>query len=505
MLQFVPRVTLCTFMFYAALGGGFQSRAFCEEAAKATISSETEECLDCHRRVTPGIVADWQKSRHAVTTPNQTKNLPENERRMSSLKTVPEALRNSAVGCYECHSLNPTKHRDNFEHMGYQINVVVTPDDCKSCHETEAKQYADSKKAHALANLRDNPIFQALVEESIAIPASHRGQLPDSSGRISAQHEACYSCHGTEVKVVGKLSLEDEEAGEFEVPKLSNWPNQGVGRKNPDGSLGSCTACHARHAFSISVARKPETCSQCHAGPDAPAYKVFIESKHGNLVKSDSASIDWQGMPWKVGTDFQAPSCSVCHSSALVTPDGNVIAKRTHDFGARLWTRIFGLPTSHPQPVHGNTATLRNKDGQPLPTSYDGTLASEGLLKKDEIKKRQQQMQAICKSCHSTGWVQGHFEKFENTVDEADKMVLAATALMQQAWKEKRCDAKNMFDEELERLWVKQWLYYANALRLGSAMSGFDYSSFQLGWFDLTGNMAVMQKRFEELEKGERK
>jgi hydroxylamine dehydrogenase len=31
----------------------------------APVSDATQECLDCHAIFHPGIVADWQKSRHA--------------------------------------------------------------------------------------------------------------------------------------------------------------------------------------------------------------------------------------------------------------------------------------------------------------------------------------------------------------------------------------------------------------------------------------------------------
>jgi len=30
----------------------------------------------------------------------------------------------------------------------------------------------------------------------------------------------------------------------------ATWPNTGIGRVNPDGSAGSCSACHTRHRFS---------------------------------------------------------------------------------------------------------------------------------------------------------------------------------------------------------------------------------------------------------------
>ena len=103
------------------------------------------------------------------------------------------------------------------------------------------------------------------------------------------------------------------DLGEFVLPKLSNWPNQGVGRVNPDGSRGACTACHARHEFSIEMARKPFTCSQCHMGPDVPAFEVYEESKHGNIFHAKEREWNWTHVPWRVGVDFPAPTCAVCH------------------------------------------------------------------------------------------------------------------------------------------------------------------------------------------------
>ncbi len=73
------------------------------------------------------------------------------------------------------------------------------------------------------------------------------------------------------MEVKGLKSRETSQ-GEMSFPVLTGWPSQGVGRVNPDGSLGSCSACHSRHGFSIEVARKPYACSKCHKGPDVPAY-----------------------------------------------------------------------------------------------------------------------------------------------------------------------------------------------------------------------------------------
>ncbi|MFO0794711.1 MAG: hypothetical protein U0586_11700 [Candidatus Brocadiaceae bacterium] len=54
----------------------------------------------------------------------------------------------------------------------------------------------------------------------------------------------------------GLKSVSTQLRGDIDVPDLSGWPNQGVGRINPDGSSGACTSCHPRHSFSIEIARK---------------------------------------------------------------------------------------------------------------------------------------------------------------------------------------------------------------------------------------------------------
>ena len=103
------------------------------ELSTERLSPSTQACIACHALYTPGIVHDWLSSRHSQTTPADAMKKPELERRISA-DTVSEELAGYVVGCYECHSRNPKKHKDNFEHMGFRINVIVSPDDCKTCH-----------------------------------------------------------------------------------------------------------------------------------------------------------------------------------------------------------------------------------------------------------------------------------------------------------------------------------------------------------------------------------
>lgn len=464
------------------------------------VSEQTKICILCHKNVTPGIVEDWKTSRHSKITPEIALKKTALERRVSS-QTIPEDIRPVVVGCYECHSQNISQHKDSFEHFGFWINVIVSPNDCRTCHAVEVEQFSGSKKAYALDNLRENPVYQKFVD---AIPGikevgdkSIRCLIPSENSR----RETCYACHGTEITVDGMKEIQTN-TGSIEVPNLQNWPNQGVGRINPDGSRGACTACHPRHSFSIEIARKPYTCSQCHLEPDIPAYEVYCESKHGNIFLTKQDTWNWNNVPWKVGKDFQAPTCAACHNSLLVTPEGKEVVSRTHDFGSRLWVRIFGLIYSHPQPKNGKTYEIENKDGLPLPVTFMNEPAVEYLIDEEEQLLRKKEMKKVCNSCHSTDWVMGHFEKLDTTIIETDTMVLNTTNLMKNMWDNGFADASNPFDELIELLWVKEWFFYANSIRFASAMIGADHATFKNGWWQLTKNFHEIYEYSKKCESG---
>ena len=50
----------------------------------------------------------------------------------------------------------------------------------------------------------------------------------------------------------------------------------------------------------------------------------------------------------------------------------------------------------------------------------------------------------------------------------------------------------NLFDEAIEKKWVEQWLFYANATRFASAMAGTDYGVFANGRWYLSRNIQDM-------------
>lgn len=457
-------------------------------AAAAPVSENTQGCLECHASVTPGIVAAWKASAHAKTTPAQAMQKSELARRVSA-KNVPAALSKTVVGCAECHTMNPKAHADSFSHDAYTVHVVTSPRDCATCHAEEAAQYQHNLMSQAYGNLMNNPLFKSLVTEVLAPRKMAGGAIKRLPVDATSEADSCLSCHGTIIKVTGSQARETA-MGQMTFPVLSGWPNQGVGRINPDGSKGACTSCHPRHHFSIATARQAYTCGQCHKGPDVPAYKVWAASKHGNIFMSVSKGFDLTAVPWQVGRDFTAPSCAACHVSLITNSDGDVLAKRSHAMSDRLDFRLFGTIYAHAHPVQADTSLLKAPDGLPLPASLDGQPAKQGLIDKAEQAKRRGRMQALCLGCHATPVVKGQFARLDHTVRTTNQTVAAATALIKSAWHKGIAQGPgqkgNPFDEYIEKVWTQLWLFYANATRLSSAMMGADYGAFEGGRWQMT-------------------
>jgi hypothetical protein len=90
---------------------------------KEVLSDDTQNCLTCHREISPGIVKDWENSRHGRMTPREGLKKTQLERRVRAKN--PRALAGTVVGCAECHTLTP-EAPGSFEHNGFQVHVVVT-------------------------------------------------------------------------------------------------------------------------------------------------------------------------------------------------------------------------------------------------------------------------------------------------------------------------------------------------------------------------------------------
>lgn len=372
-------ISLWVLVIGIALGVGMLP-GYAAAEVKTRISAETQKCLDCHREEMPGVVMQWEGSAHW----------------------------NAGVGCYECHKADKGD-ADAMDHNEFLISIIVSPKDCGQCHakEVNEQQASHHAKAADILNTKD-------------------GLLGQTIGGDPAVAVGCRQCHGSIVKVNKDGSLDTD-----------TWPNTGIGRINPDGSKGSCSACHTRHRFSKEQARQPESCGKCHLGPDHPQIEVYEESKHGILYHAFKDKLGMDKPKWVAGEDYiDAPTCATCHMSANRT-DGV-----THDVGTRIsWN-----------------------------------LRSPVSSKMENSEAKREAMKNVCSSCHGGKFVDGFYTQLDGFVKlYNDKFGIPAKDI-----REKLMEAgvltRQDFDEKIDWIYWELWHHEGRRARHGAAMSGPDYA-----------------------------
>ncbi len=341
------------------------------------------KCMTCHKEVTAGLYQQWLSSAHA----------------------------RHDVACLDCHGAGKGD-LDAFTHQGAYIATLVTPKDCGACHSQEAAEFVPSHHAAAGRILESNDAYMAYV-----------------AGGAPAAIAGCENCHG------GRPALDPQSPNKL---ARRSWPNSGVGRLNPDGSLGACNACHTRHAFSIEQVRQPETCGKCHLGPDHPQKEIYEESKHGINYYTNIDKMNLEADRWVAGQDyFSAPTCATCHLSATKRQ------RVTHDAGARIsWT-------------------LR----PPLSTHTEGW-----QKKRDNLKE-------ACSACHGPVFVDGHFYLFDGVVNlYNEKFARPAGEIMNIIEKNHSLKSPAAFSNKLEWTYWELWHHEGRRARHGASMMGPDYT-----------------------------
>jgi len=340
-------------------------------------------CMTCHKEKSPGLYRQWFDSQHAAHN----------------------------VTCLSCHQAR-RGDKDAFEHYGASIATLVTPADCGRCHAREAEEVGTSYHAAAGQILESADAYLAHV--TAGDPVAVLG---------------CESCHGTNVRI--------DPASPNRLSRHS-WPNSGIGRINPDGSLGACNACHPRHSFDKAQARQPEACSKCHLGPDHPQKEIYEESKHGNTYFTNLEKMNLGSDSWVVGVDYSAaPTCATCHMS------GTRRHKASHDVGRRIaWT--LRPPVSEHKP---------------------------------DWQGKRERMEDVCSACHTRQFADGHFHQFDATVQlYNEKFAIPATNLMKLIRARKLLEYPAEFSNPIEWTYWEIWHHEGRRARHGASMMGPDYT-----------------------------
>ncbi len=368
----------------------------------AALVRATGKCAECHRRETSAVVHEYEMSRHSAT----------------------------GVNCLECH--RNVEGQEPLEHRGFTITKNVTAANCKQCHATEYQQFLRSRHAApAWASVAGPGEF---TKEQIAFSEQfHKGAVDRKPMAIGvregpvALNNGCMKCHD-------------------------------VGKPNKDGSIGSCTACHARHVASVELARTPETCGQCHMGPDHSQIEIYHESKHGVLFNAQKAHFNLAARPKQLTTkDMPVPTCATCHMSGL---EGQ---KVTHDVTERLSYWLFAA-TSEKRPTY---------------------------------QQGQVNMKETCLKCHTAPRIDKFYKDAEAVVASTNAQVKQADEIMKKLRAEKLLTPEP-FDEPIEYVYFDLWHYFGRTAKHGAFMGGADFVQWH-GFYEMNVKLLEMKKQAEEL------
>ena len=436
------------------------------DVKNAKVKELNKKCITCHLKENKSLVFQWENSPHAAAKEGQ-------------------------IACYNCHAADKGDQL-GYDHEGAFIKTILTPNDCGYCHERESKEMTNSHHATAgeiMASL-DNVLGEVICS------------MEDKADAVNG----CWQCHGSIVKVMkdkkGNILKNEYKAVQIDP---STWPNTGIGRINPDGSKGSCMACHSKHSFRSSVARQPENCGKCHIGPDHPQKEIYEESKHGiayySAVREDAQNgmnILKQGT-WVLGKDYYtAPTCSTCHMGSFIQLNGSV-AQNTHNVGDRISWNLRAPISIHLNRVIFTDGTVADVPGDipPQPgqkAKYKTYVLKQGKLKKVMAEKqvksvlswkqRRKNMMGVCKSCHGMQQVENFYKQFDALViTYNEKFAKPAKKL----WSEMKKDGLvkgSLFHSDAGWAWWELWHHQGRRARHGAAMSGPDYTHWH-GMYDV--------------------
>ena len=164
----------------------------------AQLVEATGKYAECHRRETSAVVHQFEGSRQVPV----------------------------GVTCLKCHrsvagqgTACPPRVHDRQR---------VTAANCRQCHPTEYRQFLRSRHAApawaAVSGRAPSPPSRSLWPSGSSTARSPSGALGWTWKARPRDRDRCTKCHE-------------------------------VGQPNNDGSIGSCTACHARHSSSVELAR----------------------------------------------------------------------------------------------------------------------------------------------------------------------------------------------------------------------------------------------------------
>lgn len=365
------------------------------EQAAAEFVRASGKCAECHARSQYSVVHEYEMSKHAQ----------------------------KSVSCLDCHQA--AQGQEKKDHHGFVIaSVPLTAANCRSCHEQIYQQFVRSRHAApawaAIHGEKGLTPEQVNFSETYQPGGTRRPPHPFVTAEgASAMASGCERCHS-------------------------------VGKPNPDGTIGTCTACHTRHTSSVAIARLPSTCGQCHLGPDHSQIEIYEESKHGVMFASQEKLFNLSVAPKDLTTrDMFVPTCATCHMSGI---NGLGV---THDPSERL--------------------------------SY--YLANAISEKRPNYAAAQAKMKQVCAQCHTAAVIDPVYQRAEAVVTATNEKVTAAKEVIDGLRKDGVLSSPP-FSQPIDFVYFDFWHYDGRTAKHAAFMGGADFVQWH-------GNYPMLRKTAE--------
>jgi hypothetical protein len=318
------------------------------------------------------------------------------------------------------------------EHEGTHVLNSPTTAMCERCHATEVAQFYQSR--HSLPAYVAMTGVQDLSPEHLAMYEV----IPEGSFNPDKMRNALFAMEGPDVT-------------RFDCESCHN-----VGKPHEDGSVGQCQKCHLRHEFSLEQARKPETCNNCHIGPDHPQWEIYQESAHGIAYATGGDDWHWDAEPGTLTvSDFPAPTCSVCHMSGFGTTG------TTHDLGDRLSWYLFA-PISERRPAW---------------------------------QDNQVRMKGVCQACHNNNFIDDFYADADAGTEAVNAWVKQSDEMMAPL-KEAGLLTNEPFDESIDFTYFELWHHWGRTAKFGMWMQGADYTQWH-GAYEVLSDLAELREMID--------
>lgn len=307
-----------------------------------------QECVNCHKKVTPRIVSDWQLSKHFQ----------------------------SGVDCSVCHG---DQHRSAEDIAKVQI---PTPETCGACHETQVQQFKGGKHAAAWAAMKAMPTTHwqpmALTEGMKGCGGCHKIGLKteaeiknlkkNGAGFGVASCDACHTRHAFSVREARQPQACQTCHMGFDHPQWEMYSSSKHGvryllKQNktlPDTvAAPTCQTCHmqdgnhaVKTAWGFLAVRLPLPEDKQWAGDRATILQALgVLDPEGNptarldVVKAaDVARLTQED--WQNERDKMVKTCNQCHSINFAKAElekGDQIIKEADRLMARAIRTVAAL------------------------------------------------------------------------------------------------------------------------------------------------------------------